>query len=154
MSTLILGHLAAGLSESGQIKVDDELICNEPVVCNKSVVCNQTVVDGNSNPWGIESGSNANGSWMKFPDGTLMQWIPQLTGTTGDVTWTFPVPFFNTAYAGSATCWLSDTNSTGYMVNFQNNESRSVSSLRMRREDDSGTNSAIAVTCTVIGRWK
>jgi hypothetical protein len=102
----------------------------------------------------IETGQNTNGYYIKFSDGTLQQWIPQLDGPAGNVTWTFPVPFINTDYAGSATCWLAGTNTTGYMVNFQNNESRSVSSLRMRRVSDSGTSSTIRVTCVVFGRWK
>lgn len=49
----------------------------------------------------VESGSNSNGSWVKYDDGTMMQWGSATftgaeTGNTGAYkVITFPVPFAN-----------------------------------------------------------
>lgn len=48
---------------------------------------------------GIVSGSNANGSYIKYPDGTMICRAKILTLTTagaGNWVWTFPAPFIST----------------------------------------------------------
>ena len=63
-------------------------------------------IDGASNPWEIESASNENGSYTKFPDGTLICWaIRQINHTDSGTSasnriassWTFPHPFISRA---------------------------------------------------------
>jgi len=71
----------------------------------------------------IESGSNANGEYVRFADGTQICTSPLLTGgnvdiaygpiaSTGEITWTFPAPFItmpNTSGVEKANvggCWV------------------------------------------------
>lgn len=81
------------------------------------------------------SGSNANGYWVKHPDGTMECWARNVTvGATQPYVWTFPTPFIDTAStfvtatgtnattsrvgnalstsATTANVWLTDNNAT------------------------------------------
>ena len=44
-----------------------------------------------------ESGSNANGEYVRFTDGTQLCWHPLISSGTADLTWTFPAAFLNSA---------------------------------------------------------
>ena len=68
---------------SVSFKVDDALATDEEVIIPS---------DGN---FGIESGSNANGNWTKFPDGTLMcRGIAIVNGTETSIN-TYALPFIS-----------------------------------------------------------
>lgn len=54
---------------------------------------------------GIESGSNANGEYTKFPDGTLMQWgkvVINPTSNTGGENHIFPINFIDSNVVANA----------------------------------------------------
>jgi hypothetical protein len=85
--------------DSTTINIDDD------------IKMNADVLDASSNPWGIESGSNANGNYTKFPDGTMMQWgfSSQNASTFGKYI-TYPIPFL----AGTIPSWtVTHTNHHG-----------------------------------------
>jgi len=75
-----------------------------------------TVSQSGGDPTGavIERGSNANGDYVKFADGTLICNVfieeenisPVIT--TKDINWTFPVEFFNEEFGLSANFWCID----------------------------------------------
>jgi hypothetical protein len=43
----------------------------------------------------VQKGSNVNGEFVKFADGTLICWHSLLTSASAGVTWTYPEPFIN-----------------------------------------------------------
>ena len=109
----------------------------------------------------VESGSNANGSWTKLADGTMIcrvtkQTDDELTNPwgqlfrTGSTTWVYPIPFLTTPQIsafpakGSSYTWVSIGQSAS-----------------LNSECDFGVLSAYSrtgvkpfVSVTAIGRWK
>lgn len=93
----------------------------------------------------IESGSNANGEYTKWPDGTMICWV---SGITNGTTWTFPQPFISApAVIGSAHQALARG------VSFSPPSATSVSVAVFRTDDFSNPTTAPA-SLTAIGRWK
>ena len=100
---------------------------------------------------GFESGSNSNGSWIKFPDGTMLcntrASIAQSQATSG-FTWTYPQSFAD---------WPSISAFTDrYSVNMRLMQADNTNSISTRlfminqnNAKDYGTFSIMA-----IGRWK
>jgi hypothetical protein len=102
----------------------------------------------------IERGSNANGDYVRFADGTQICWhtlsVPNVTSALGSlfqsaaVTWTFPATFDVAATvsgaANSTQCWLGIGASGVFNIQFR---------------VLSPTSLATAVTCRLmaIGRW-
>lgn len=110
----------------------------------------------------VESGSNANGTWIKFADGTLIQRgltgtvvtngsmvMGGIYGTAVDGTHPFPVAFYNSDYAisGNGSYW---TDWGGWAAPYSTDSLTLFSSRAW-----SGSPSA---TCKIqwiaIGRWK
>ena len=96
----------------------------------------------------IIHGSNANGTYSKYPDGTLIQNISKVVNYTAntDVFITLPVAFKNTAYSVSVTfifyggtdyLYSTAVNSTGGIV-FRSGNTKTGNQLNI----------------TAIGRWK
>jgi hypothetical protein len=93
----------------------------------------------------IESGSNANGDYTKFPDGTMICWV---SGITNGTTWTFPQPFISApAVIGSVHQALARG------VSFSPPSATSVTIAVFRTDDFSNPTTAPA-SLTAIGRWK
>lgn len=105
----------------------------------------------------VESGSGANGRYVKWADGTMICWSSSLSltadATTGsgsifrsaETTWTLPASFVDTNYAvhpcgvGAATHWCNaraDTTSAAVFVTFA-----------------AASTAARPVRLTAIGRW-
>ena len=108
----------------------------------------------------VESGSNANGTWIKFADGTLIQrgvsgvmttnLPPSMGGIYGaDGTHTFPVPFFNADYTvnGNGTGW---TNWGGWAVAYS---TESLTGFGSRGWSGSSA-ATFRLAWMAIGRWK
>jgi len=104
--------------------------------------------DENDNPWGIESGSDANGYFTKFPDGTLIQWLPDDDGGYNLRTWTFPCPFIDTNYALSSSVDSPDYIRTACV------DTRLTGSVQYYARSETNGASAIDLILTAIGRWK
>ena len=110
---------------------------------------------------GIESGSNANGHWTKFPDGTMIQWniitvtdqaIDDAYGTlfqgTRDIT--FPQPFIE---APSASCGIfREENGAGW--GSIRNTTETLIMLRGMDVVSRTIGNTIEISWQAIGRWK
>lgn len=96
---------------------------------------------------GDRSGTGANGSWKKHPDGTLECWNNLPSGTT---VWTFPVPFVGTAPIVTATCGTNATTDLRNVHVF----SRTLTSatFQITNADNNTLQSALMVKA--IGRWR
>ena len=114
-------------------------------------------VAGTWSPWsptsGVQSGSTDSGSWIKWPEGTMLQW-GEVLGTTdsgGYLTAAFPVPFITapgiftvTGSDGSGIVERGVRNSTSGKILFRNYSDGSVRA---------GKDGRLA-TWLAIGRWR
>ena len=111
----------------------------------------------------IESGSNANGEFVRYADGTQICWIGNLQGngssavgnTASDVRWDMPIAFANTAYSGSihhgGQAGLSTTQRGG-----QFEYTGTSSDVRARYYTPSGVNASdisFSIRLVAIGKW-
>ena len=137
MSRIICGRIKPGLGEDDTIKVEGNLTVTGEVA------------DDSANPWGIISGSNANGNYTKFPDGTLMCW-----GETGVISSesseviTWPIAF--TAKPSVSACSLTRNS---YNVSFGSggNNTGVTTTTGTLYTESGATNVASWIA---IGRWK
>lgn len=105
----------------------------------------------------VESGSNANGDYTRFADGTQWCWVtgfsvPATNSATGSLfqsgsaaVWTFPVPF-----AGQPVCSPGASNATGAWVAVLLT-SPTTASVRAMSSVTSAT--ALGVRLMAVGRW-
>ena len=92
----------------------------------------------------VESGENANGTWVRFADGTQMCWNHSAVPFgSGDGTWTYPMAFSATPYTNAIGRRSDDSGS--YITN---KEVPGLTSVIFTRFVNSVTISAFA-----IGRW-
>lgn len=99
----------------------------------------------------IESGSD----YVKFPDGTLIQWakvsITAGANATGNTTWTFTEPFVDTDYVATATA------ATGTQANTRSRviaSSYNTTDIHVYWRNESNSSYTMSVACIAIGRWK
>lgn len=109
----------------------------------------------------IATGSNANGTWVRFADGTQMCWSPTLTSNWVDVQaggmytgvetyWTFPMTFVSsTPYVVHA-----DTTGTNNILWASTGPSRSGSGVGLKINSPIRWNEGFAMRAVAIGRWK
>ena len=118
-----------------ELKADDTLATDEVV---------EIPSDGN---FGIESGSNSNGSWIKFPDGTMMQY--GVVTIVGSDTIVYPLDFIDTNYSFTA---LPDNTVYGYC----DNGAKTVNSIDMyvKRDINDSNEYSSNINWQAIGRWK
>ena len=108
----------------------------------------------------IESGSNSNGSWTKFPDGTLLQRKSNMRTDNGtaynlSIYWNFPTSFVNTDYQVLPTL-LSSTPSNAQRDIFMIG-GKSTTRALVTLHDESGryvTDVFADFDVIAIGRWK
>jgi hypothetical protein len=103
-----------------------------------------TVATGSTNGAIIERGSNANGEFVKFADGTMIctQTFPQEISST----WTFPVAY-------STAPRIQATNTVGNLPRFCSVSGPSTTSVIIYRWTDGGGTSASFAHGLAIGRW-
>ena len=107
----------------------------------------------------VERGSNTNGEFIKFADGTMICWKSALTGLpvteavgTGGVfrsdviTWTYPVAFI-------AAATVTGTVSAGATSFWANGNFTSVSNCAARLYAGISSAAGTAVNFVAIGRW-
>ena len=92
-----------------------------------------------------ERGSNANGEYGKFPDGTQICTFSLTSSTSGAVTWTYPASFLTVPRTSLDVI-------TG-AVRLASGVNRGNSSIDINVYDLSGTRQAQVVDCIAIGRW-
>ncbi|MBV7408778.1 hypothetical protein [Maritimibacter sp. DP1N21-5] len=118
---------------------------------------------------GIEYGSNANGSYTKFPDGTLICWMDHSfgppsgwSGTAGNklenYTWTYPHAFLETPRVfASGDQEQAAANTTGEVIISPRRQfSNSATAAKISAKEIGGTNdgNSAAGSFLAIGRWK
>jgi len=96
----------------------------------------------------FEQGSNANGEYIKYADGTMLMWGAHTCGTTDPTDWTTPATLATTV--GAVVSITSRTVSTGRMANGQLTDVNTVSHTCF-----SSTNTRVASSnqIVVFGRW-
>ena len=123
------------------------------------------VLSYDGSKWGnvtaFDSGSNANGSYMKFPDGTLICW-KNLTVSGTFSAWgnvfisdamslgSFPYTFYAVP---AVTVTPRNTDTAGSVVNLNNVSTTSCGEVRCQRGTTLGT-SQFTFSIIAIGRWK
>jgi hypothetical protein len=111
----------------------------------------------------IMSGSNANGNWIKFPDGTMECWIISLPSSTngssgsgtpcnrfGVATWTYPSQFIAPPFVS---CGMS-TASTVDTADGAPSSVTNISAVLIAFYYSPAGASTIALRGYAIGRWK
>lgn len=96
----------------------------------------------------IESGSNANGGYTKFSDGTLICSNAISSSSSANVTWTYPSAFF---YAPMISLTAE---SPSIQVLSAQVYSRSATSCLIQAINTGNTRSACTVLAIAIGRWR
>jgi hypothetical protein len=114
--------------------------------------------------FGMESGSNSNGSWVKFEDGTMLfnkrqyYYIPFKSTQKWGSMWEsdgvnlgdFPVPFISPPDVG-----VTIRNSAGGMVEYiLNGTNTNIGNLYMMRPIDTNKEIEYVLSITAIGKWK
>lgn len=101
----------------------------------------------------VPYGSNANGSWTKFPDGTMtahhtINVTTTAANTVASTAWTFPVPF-----AGTPRCVAVPSGYTSNQVLAGGTHAATTASVSVRMV--SGTSGiTIPLDCIAQGRWR
>lgn len=106
---------------------------------------------GTWSPWRalFDSGSNANGSYVRFADGTQLCWIPTIaTSTTATATWTYPAVF-----SASPTQFATSNATVAGAVRVATIGGSSTTSANVQVVNESGTRLASSAGCLAIGRW-
>ena len=111
-----------------------------------------TVSQSSGDPTGaiIETGSNANGRYRRYADGTQICNHVLTSSASAAVTWTYPA-----AFAGSATADISTLGTVvdaGTGLTSVNVSSRSGTSVNLQAVDDAGRIAA-AMQLIAVGRW-
>ena len=134
---------------------DDVLDKQDTLVSGTSIkTINSNSLLGSGNLVLSESGSNANGQWVKFEDGTMIQYGSGLTSASisasveADITLTFPIPFV-TVGVGLVSAWAN----VSWNGVFIKGQSSSLTNCQVRIAN--GT-SAQTFSCEflAVGKWK
>ena len=111
----------------------------------------------------IESGSNSNGRWVRYPDGTLMQY--RNFTTTGAINtaqgalfmgantpWTFPIPFFDATWT---VCGVAGISGATGIFSWNPPSAGATQSVTLRVLDPvSRASNTIHWRVMAIGRWR
>ncbi len=98
--------------------------------------------------FGIESGSNSNGSWIKFENGTLIQYANPTVNDAEKIN--FPIEFKDLGYA--MTTFAGYANTPDVVITWG---SKTISSIQIFiRTDGTTAGASQPIMWTAIGRWK
>ena len=96
------------------------------------------------------SGSNANGKYIKYGDGTMICWSPVLSTTAGNsATWTFPVAFIDTT-----TVVTGNFRYSALAANFIITITPTTTSVEFGASNTSGTLVESEQALVAIGKWQ
>lgn len=102
-----------------------------------------------ANDGGIERGSNANGEYVKFPDGTLYCGLYLTTSASAGVTWTYPHAFTGFVRLGGTVNTSSTANVEAVQIPTISNTQAEINAI-----SSAGSRVSRNVWLTAIGRWK
>lgn len=109
----------------------------------------------------IESGSNDNGSWIKFSDGTMICYISKKTTLENTLSvygslfqtvqeWTFPIPFVNIPTVTCGKFLIGTGASWGTVLS----EDKTLANLRVIDIAKRTAGENAFISATAIGKWK
>ena len=130
---------------TGSQAADGSIVWNRVLTREYSVV--GTLSEDGGVPTGaiIETGSNANGEYTKFADGTMICRFTVTSSATVEVTWTYPAAFSATPVVTAA---VNSGSSRFIYIG-----SRGASSVAVSVYTSAGARSANPVDLIAIGRW-
>lgn len=103
---------------------------------------------------GVISGSNSNGRYVKYPDGTMICWCngSKSVMSTGGITVTFPEAFIDNAYSAHANA----INLSNYLSKCDNTSASSTNVWFFKATDGTAPSTGTSVNYSVmaVGRWK
>ena len=104
----------------------------------------------------IESGSNADGSWTKFPDGTLIQYgTIDAKNYIGDGSgYYLPIPFIDATYSITSECAVASSPGEVITVTESRPDDASAYILKMVGTNGIGVGAGYKFSFQAIGRWK
>lgn len=103
----------------------------------------------------VQSGSNSNGSWIKWPDGTMFCWaVGAYTVQNSEVSVMMPMPFSTSDYVPTISFhWVNTAAAIGAIRGMTvNGFSVRVSDAINDKTYDNGTQ--LTMSYIAIGRWK
>jgi len=107
---------------------------------------------------GVVSGSNSNGNYIKFPDGTLICYGHEscTVANTNGITVTFPTSFIDTGAAGRANYTFIGNVVSGidHPTVYADNIYLTSTNVWLSNAGSSVTGNNIVFTWVAIGRWK
>lgn len=93
----------------------------------------------------VERGSNANGEYVRYADGTQICWGSTSTGASGPVTWTYPVAF------ASSTRVIGQIDSD--TTTFHSHQNSSLNQVQVNAWNNAGVRLVRNMRNLAIGRW-
>ncbi len=102
---------------------------------------------------GQETGSNANGSWIRFANGVQICWAMDhawSSDSNGNWSWTFPQSF-----AATPAFWGTSYSATHDVVEFRSGSSSSAARVKMVTPSGGNHSSQTGLAAVfAVGRWK
>lgn len=96
----------------------------------------------------LENGSNANGDFTKFADGTMICWFSFATSASGVTTKTLPTTFIDTSYTA-----VGGTNTNASAADFTAKFNSPTTTTIGMAMTSNGSYVAATVRAMIVGRW-
>lgn len=97
----------------------------------------------------IQRGSNSNGEFVRFADGSQLCWSVITASNAGEVTWTYPAAFVGTG----ALRIVATANSTNTISLAPRCTAKSATSVNVSAFNNSNGRVGVAIEMLAIGRW-
>jgi hypothetical protein len=138
------------ISELSNMPSGDINNADEFVIVDSSESSNKAVTWGQLVDAMVERGSNANGEYVRFADGTQICTHKQTSSSSSDSTWTYPAAFA----PGKTDCLqISPTSMTGVNVPAIAPSTAGSAIFTVRDALNSGARVAVDVWLIAVGRW-
>ena len=117
------------------------------------------MIDENFKDLQYERGTNDDGTYIKFGDGTLIQYsnhnvLAYADGSALLKSWSFPTPFSNTFYAVVMTGLTHVAGKNGFHFEFSNSNVDRTNLVARGNPNQFSSGDTIQVGAFAVGRWK
>ena len=102
----------------------------------------------------VESGSNENGSWVKFADGTMIQYGSILNNANGLATVSFPKRFISSDVIVTTSIAYNSYTSNNPVLTLVYPSNSTVGIYSRKSDGSVETNTTVKTNWKAIGRWK
>ena len=102
----------------------------------------------------VESGSNANGNWIQYADGTMIQYGSILNNANGLATVTLPKRFINSNVIVTTSISYNSYTSNNSVLTLVFPSNSSVGIYSRKSDGSVETNTTVKTNWKAIGRWK